>query len=115
LVELITWLSEISIEAENSMREVGLELLTVHALGVSGELRKSLYSSNPIESLIFGIRHRMGRVKNWKSSNKKDQIQRWMASSILAAEKKLRRLRGHKQVGVLIAVFTGEHHLGFDR
>jgi transposase-like protein len=102
LVELITWLSEISIEAENSMREVGLELLTVHALGVSGELRKSLYSSNPIESLIFGIRHRMGRVKNWKSSNKKDQIQRWMASSILAAEKKLRRLRGHKQVGVLI-------------
>jgi hypothetical protein len=44
----------------------------------------------------------MGRVKNWKSSNKKDQIQRWMASSILASEKKLRRLRGHKQVGVLI-------------
>lgn len=103
LAEFIMWLSEISIEAENSMREVGLELLTVHALGVSGDLRKSLYSTNPIESLIFGIRHRMGRVKNWKSSRKKDQIQRWMASSILAAQKNMRRLRGHKQVGVLIA------------
>jgi hypothetical protein len=77
LIELITWFSEISIEAENSMREVGLELTTVHALlGVSGELRKSLYLTNPIESLIFGIRHRMGRVMNWKSSKEKDQPNR---------------------------------------
>jgi putative transposase len=103
LVSLIEWLSEISIEAENSMREVGLELLTVHELEVHGDLRKSLYSTNPIESLIFGIRHRLSRVKNWKSSNKKDQIQRWMASAILAHEKKMRRLRGHKHAAKLIA------------
>ena len=51
-------------EAESSMNEVGLELLTVHQLGVIGELRKSLYSTNPIESLIFGLRHKMSRVKN---------------------------------------------------
>ncbi|MEQ1877488.1 MAG: transposase [Bdellovibrionia bacterium] len=102
LAEFITWLSEISIEAENSMQEVGMELLTVHALEVNGDLRKSLYSTNPIESMIFGIRHRLGKVKNWKSANKKDQIQRWMASSILALQKKMRRLRGHKHVGQLI-------------
>lgn len=102
LGEFIGWLSEISIEAENSMREVGLELLTVHSLEVNGDLRKSLYSTNPIESMIFGIRHRLGKVKNWKSSSKKDQIQRWMASSILALQKKMRRLRGHKHVGQLI-------------
>ena len=102
LASLIEWLSEISIEAENSLREVGLELLTVHQLEIEGDLRKSLYSTNPIESLIFGIRHRLSRVKNWKSSTKKDQIQRWMASSILAQQKTMRRLRGHKQVGKLI-------------
>lgn len=102
LASLITWLSEISIEAESSMNEVGLELLTVHQLGVVGELRKSLYSTNPIESMIFGLRHRMSRIKNWKSSKKKDQIQRWMASSILAHQKNMRRLRGHKLVGKLI-------------
>jgi transposase-like protein len=103
LASLIEWLAEISIEAENSMKEVGMELLTVHELEVHGELRKSLYSTNPIESLIFGIRHRLSRVKNWKSSKKKDQIQRWMASSILAHQKKMRRLRGHKQANKLIA------------
>lgn len=103
LASLIVWLSEISTEAENSMNEVGMELLTVHQLGVVGDLRKSLYSTNPIESLIFGIRHRLCRVKNWKSATKKDQIQRWMASSILAHQRKMRRLRGHKQVGILIA------------
>lgn len=102
LATLISWLSEISFEAESSIREVGLELLTVHELKVNGELRKSLYTTNPIESLIFGIRHRLSRVKNWKSSTKKDQIQRWFASSILAHQKKMRRLRGHHQVHLLI-------------
>jgi len=102
LGSFIEWLSEISIEAESSIREVGLELLTVHQLEVHGELRKSLYSTNPIESLIFGIRHKLSRVKNWKSSTKKDQIQRWMASSILSYQKKMRRLRGKGQVEKLI-------------
>lgn len=103
LASLIIWLSDISIEAERSMNEVGLELLTVHQLEICGELRKSLYSTNPIESIIFGIRHRLGRVKNWKSANKRDQVQRWMASSILSAEKTMRRLRGFKNVDKLIA------------
>lgn len=102
LLSLITWLSEISIEAENSMMEVGQELLTVHELEINSELRKTFYSTNPIESLIFGIRHRISRVKNWKSSKKKDQIQRWFASSILAHQKKMRKLRGHKNVEKLI-------------
>jgi transposase-like protein len=70
------------------MREVGLELLTVHSLGITGDLRKSLYTTNPIESLIFGIRHRLSRVTNWESSAKKDQIQRWVATSILEHEKR---------------------------
>jgi transposase-like protein len=108
MASLITWLAEISIEAESSMNEVGQELLTVHELGVSGELRKSLYSTNPIESMIFGIRHKMSKVTNWKSSKKKDQILRWMASSILAQQKKMRRLRGHKQVNVLITNLKNE-------
>jgi transposase-like protein len=102
LASLITWLSEISIEAESSMKEVGMELLTVHEFDVQGELRKSLYSTNPIESLIFGIRHRLSRVKNWKGSKRKDQIQRWMASSILAHQTKMRRLKGHKHAEKLI-------------
>jgi len=64
LGSFLEWLSDISVEVENSIREVGLELLTVHQLEAHGELRKSLNSTNPIESLIFGIRHKLSRVKN---------------------------------------------------
>lgn len=42
LDSLIQWLSTISVEAEHSMQEVGGELLTLHQLGISGTLRKSL-------------------------------------------------------------------------
>lgn len=102
LGNFIRWLAEISYEAESSMKEVGLELLTVHELEINGELRKALSTTNPIESLMGAIRNKTSRVKNWKSSKKKDQIQRWVASSILAHQKKMRRLRGWKGVDVLI-------------
>jgi putative transposase len=102
MATLLTWLSEISIDAERSLEEAGSELLVVHELGISGVLRRSLYTTNPIESLIFGIRHRMARVKNWSRSKKKDQIQRWMASSLIASQKKMNRLRGHRDIQKLI-------------
>jgi putative transposase len=106
MASLMTWLADISIDAESSLQESGSELLTVHELGISGVLRKSLYSTNPIESLIFGIRHRMSRIKNWKSSKQKDQIQRWMASSMIESQKKMRRLRGHTQIEKLITTLN---------
>lgn len=106
MASLMKWLADISIDAESSLQESGDELLTVHELGISGVLRKSLYSTNPIESLIFGIRHRMARIKNWKSSKQKDQIQRWMASSMVESQKKMRRLRGHTQIEKLITTLN---------
>jgi hypothetical protein len=39
----------------------------VHSLGVSGELRKSLASTDLIESLFSVVRKKMYRVKNWKA------------------------------------------------
>jgi transposase-like protein len=39
---LADWLSVISHDAEASLREAGAEILTVHALGVTGEFRRSL-------------------------------------------------------------------------
>lgn len=106
MASLMKWLADVSIDAESSLREAGSELLTVHELGVTGVLRKSLYSTNPIESLIFGIRHRIARIKNWKTSKQKDQIQRWMASSLIESQKKMRRLRGHTQIEKLITTLN---------
>ena len=103
LLSLRTWLLAISHDAATSLDEAGEELLTLHALGIDGELRKSLYSTNPIESLFSVVRGMTGRVKNWRSQ-KSQQPLRWIASAILQHKKAaMRKLRGQSQKAALIA------------
>jgi putative transposase len=100
---LANWLSTISHDAEKSLRESGYEILTVHHLGMTGEFRQSLSSTNIIESLIGVIKSKMKNVKNWKYHPKtgdkvpRDKALRWIASSIQAHRPKMRRLRGGKE------------------
>jgi transposase-like protein len=85
------WLDNISTEAANSLQEAGEDLLTLHKLGVIGELRKSLASTNMIESLNSTVRYKSYRVKNWNSP---EQSSRWIAFIISHAQTKFKRLRG---------------------
>jgi putative transposase len=100
------WLSNISQDAASSVREVGEELITVHRLGLTGNIRKSLSTTNAIESLIGVVRDKTGRVKNWKSK-KTNQILRWVGTSMRAHQSKMRRLRGYKQNQSLIQALGG--------
>jgi len=96
------WLEGISYDAARSLEEAGEELLTLHALGVTGELRKSLSSTNIIESLFSVVRAKLANVKNWKR-RKSAQTLRWVASAIRMHQKhKMRKLRGKNQRDVLI-------------
>lgn len=106
LDSLAHWLSEISQDAEASIREVGRDLVTVHRLGLPRALRQGLSSTNAIESLIGVVRLKTGRVRNWKSK-KTNQILRWVASSVRHHQGKMRRLRGHKESAQLIAALGG--------
>ena len=106
---LANWLSTISCDAETSLREARDEILTVHLLGMTGEFRKSLSSTNLIESLIGVVKNKMRNVKNWKYHPKtkeempRDKVLRWVASSIQAHRNKMRRVRGGKeQMKILI-------------
>ena len=96
------WLTNLSAEAGASIEEVGEELLTLHGLGLTGELRKSLASTNLIESLFSVVREKIHRVKNWKG-RRSNQILRWVASAIRAHRTKMRRVRGMTQAAILIA------------
>jgi len=102
LAALRDWAGGLSVQAASSLDEVGEELLTLQALGVTGELRKSLSSTNLIESLFSVVRDKIHRVKNWKSQ-RSQQILRWVAASILAHRKKMRRVRGLAQAEELIS------------
>lgn len=95
------WVAARSADAAASLDEVGDELLTLQALGVSGELRQSLTSINLIESRLAVVREQTQRMKNWKA-RRSNQILRWVASSSVAHRKKMRRVRGMAQAGRLL-------------
>lgn len=104
LDSITQWLSTISVEAENSMKEVGQELLTIHQLGISGTLRRSLTTTNMIESLLSVVRRKTNRVTNWHKD--KTQILRWVAASICSHRTRMRRVMGYRD-GVKLIVALG--------
>jgi len=103
------WLLTISNDAAASLKESGDDILALHKLGVSGDLRKSLCSTNLIESLIGVVKTKSGKVSNWgyhpklKQKIPRDKILRWVASSIQTHRPKFRRIRGVKEIQMLIA------------
>lgn len=96
----VTWLESLNPSAAASLREGLEETLTLHKLRVPEELRRSLRSTNLIESAISVVRATTRRVKRWRPG---DMRLRWSAAGLLAAEKGFRRIRGYKSMSVLLA------------
>ena len=86
--------------AAGSLREGMAEMFTVNRLGVPSALRRSLVSTNIIESPNSGIRMRTRRVTEWDGGT---MILRWVAASLISAEEKFRRLSGYKDMWMLAA------------
>jgi hypothetical protein len=87
--------------AARSLAEGLEETLMVHRLHVPQQLRMTLASTNVIESAFSIVETVCRNVKRWHGG---DQRERWIGSSLLIAEKQFRRIRGHKQIPVLIRV-----------
>jgi len=77
-----------------------METLTVIKLQVPALLRKTFLSTNPIESIFDKVRNTSKRVKNWNSGI--NQVARWSATALLAAEEKFRTVKGYKDIPALI-------------
>ena len=84
--------------AAGSLREGMAEMFTVNRLGVPSSLRRSLVSTNIIESPNSGIRMRTRRVTEWNGG---EMILRWVAASLVSAEEKFRRVSGYKDLWML--------------
>jgi transposase-like protein len=98
------WLTEVSHGAAESLEEAGEDLLTLHALGVTGELRRCLTTTNMIEALISSVRAKMRRLKRIRSSP--SQALRWSASAVLVHQKTFKKLRGSAQLDKLISALN---------
>lgn len=93
-------LMEMNPSAARSLGEGLEETLTMHRLHVPPQLRKSLSSTNVIESAFSIVERVCANVKRWHGG---DQRERWVGSGLLVAEKQFRRIQGHKQIPVLLA------------
>ena len=87
--------------AARSLAEGLEETLTVHKLHVPPQLRQTLASTNVIESAFAIVERVCINVKRWHGG---DQRERWVGSGLIVAEKQFRRIRGYKQLPVLLRV-----------
>ena len=89
--------------AAASLREGLAEMFTVRRLGLSESLERTLMTTNPVESMISIARTTQRNVKNWKDAA---MARRWTAAGMLVAESKFRRVKGHKDMPLLVAALA---------
>jgi putative transposase len=86
-------------DAAASLREGMSETLTLMRLGITGQLSKTLSSTNPCESMIEIVRRTQRNVKRWQDG---DMRKRWTAAGMLVAEQQFRRITGYRDLAKLV-------------
>jgi putative transposase len=86
-------------DAAASLREGMDDTLTLMRLGITGQLAKTLSSTNPCESMIEIVRYTQRNVKRWQNG---DMRKRWTAAGMLVAEQQFRRIIGYRDLAKLV-------------
>jgi len=84
--------------AAGSLREGMEETLTLTRLQIHGQLKRTLESTNPCESMIEIVRRTQRNVKRWSSG---EMALRWTAAGMLEAERQFRRIIGYRELATL--------------
>jgi putative transposase len=95
----IAWLRKISPAAAASLEEGWEETLTVVRLRAPELLRKTLATTNPIESAFSVAESVTRRVKRWRDG---DMRERWCVAGLMDAESRFRRIKGHRHMKQLL-------------
>lgn len=101
--ELAASLDKTHPSAAASIREGLEEMFTVRRLGRPESLERTLLTTNPVESMISIARTTQRNVKNWRDAA---MARRWTAAGMLVAESKFRRVKGHKDMPLLVAALA---------
>jgi transposase-like protein len=92
-------LMDLNPSAARSLGEGMEDSLTVHRLHLPAQLRKTMSSTNVIESAFSIVEKVCKNVKRWHGG---DQRERWVGSGLLVAENQFRRITGHKLIPILM-------------
>jgi transposase-like protein len=99
LRDMEKWLRGINESAADSLLEAIEEILTLHRMKIPALLRKTLHSTNPIESMFSTVRECEGNIKKYKNSK---MMHRWLASVLLHCEKGFKRAKGYASIPEVI-------------
>ena len=97
LSKVRTWLKNTNGIALRSLEEADDQLLTVYTFNIPEALRRSLRSTNMIESVYSRSEDLTQRVKRWRND---DMVNRWSGAVLLRAEKGFRRIRGYRELPI---------------
>jgi putative transposase len=92
--------------AAGSLRDGMEETLTLTRLGLGGNLKRTLESTNPCESMLEIVRRTQRNVKRWSSG---DMALRWTAAGMLEAEKLFRKIIGHRDLATLVVAIERDY------
>lgn len=93
-------------KAAASLLEGLEETLTVHRLKVPGTLRETLCSTNPMESANSACRGIIRRVCNFRDGS---MALRYAAAGFTEAERGFRRIKGYRQLPMLITMLSAQN------
>lgn len=96
-------LMELNPSAARSLEEGMEETLTVHRLRVPAQLRRTLASTNVIESAFSIVETVCRNVKRWRTG---DHIERWVGSGLLVAERQFRKIQGYREIPALLTALA---------
>ena len=96
-------LMELNPSAARSLEEGMQETLTVHRLRVPARLRRTLASTNVIESAFSIVETVCRNIKRWRTG---DHIERWVGSGLLVAERQFRKVQGYREIPSLLTALA---------
>lgn len=105
LLDFEKWLRNINESAADSLKEAFEEILTLHRLKIPALLRKTLQTTNPIESMFSMVRHCEKNIKRARTSKMR---QRWLAAILLHCEKSFRGVKGYREIAQVVDSIVDE-------
>lgn len=106
LRERDAWWRATNESAADSLLEACEELLTRHRLKVPALRRKTLMSTNPIESMCSLVRHRARNIKRPRGST---MLPRWLGTVLLSCEGQFKRVNGFAGIAQVLATSEAEY------
>jgi putative transposase len=109
LLEFEKWLRKRNESAADSLLEAFDEILTLHRLKVPAMLRRTLHSTNPIESMFSTVRELELNIKRYRGSK---MMQRWLATVLLECEAGFRKVKGYEYINDVVKNIEKEQSAG---